>query len=220
MRRLGRDADGIEVAARRAHPLARGDGRLAHGDAVLPRAVVVGIVRNADLACRLDQGSEQGIARMRVGDAQRAVAAAKGVVALAFVSLHLLEERQHVAVAPAAIAHLRPGIEVLRLAAHEGLAVDRARAAQQAAARHGNAPAVGVGLGLGAVEPVGLGIGEKPRIADRDARPRIAGRPRLQQQHAVARVGRQPVGHHRAGRARADDDVIVGLHVGAFHLKR
>ena len=136
-------ADRIEVAARRAHPPTRGDRRLAHGDAVLLRTVVVGIVPDADLTRGLDQCREQRIAPVGIGDAQRTVAAPEGIVALAFVSLHLLEEGQHVAVAPAAIAHLRPGIEVLRLAAHEGLAVDGARTAQQAAARHRQAAAVG-----------------------------------------------------------------------------
>ena len=213
-------ADRIEVAARRAHPPTRGDRRLAHGDAVLLRTVVVGIVPDADLTRGLDQCREQRIAPVGIGDAQRTVAAAEGIVALAFVSLHLLEEGQHVAVAPAAVAHLRPRVEVLRLAAHEGLAVDGARTAQQAAARHRQAAAVGRGLRFGAVQPVGRRIGDQLRVADRDVRPRIAGRSRLQQQHAVARVGRQPVGHHGAGRAGADDDVIVGLHVGAFHLKR
>ncbi len=37
---------------------------------------------------------EQRIARFRVGDAQRALAAAKGIVALAGIAFHALEERQ------------------------------------------------------------------------------------------------------------------------------
>src|SRR5258708_24692901 len=39
---------------------------------------------------------------------------------------------------------------------------------QQAAARHRDAPSVGIGLRFGAVEPVGGGIGDQPRRADRD----------------------------------------------------
>ena len=122
------------------------------------------------------------VARLRVGDAQRALAAAKGVVAAALVAFHALEEGQDVVVAPAAVAHLRPGVEVLRLAAHEGHAVDRAGAAEQLAARHREAAAVGVGLGLGGVEPVGRGVvaaawRSRPGCATRDgwrARPPAA----------------------------------------------
>src|SRR5205085_5478853 len=102
------------------------------------------------------------------------VAAAIFVFAAAPVALDALEERQHIAIAPAGIAHLRPGVEVLRLAAHEGHAVDRARAAEQATARHRDAAALGVGLRLRRIEPVGGGIGDQPRRADRKPRPRIA----------------------------------------------
>ena len=132
-------ADRVEIGARRAHAAAAGDRRLAHRDAVLRGAVVVGVVADADLARRLDQRRENRVARLGVGDAQRAVAAAERVVAAALVALHALEEGQHLVIAPALVAHLRPGVEVLRLAAHEGHAVDRARAAEQLAARHRDA---------------------------------------------------------------------------------
>jgi hypothetical protein len=51
-----------------------------------------------------------------------------------------LKKGRHLGVAPAAVAHLRPGIEVLRLAAHEHHPVDRAGAAEQLAARYGVNP--------------------------------------------------------------------------------
>ena len=139
-------------------------------------AVVVGVVRDPDLARRLDQRGEQRIARLGVGDAQRTVPAAECVVAAALVAFHALEEGQDVRVAPAPVAHLRPGVEILRLAAHEGHAVDRAGAAEQPAARHRDRAAVGAGLGLGAVEPVGGGIVDQPGEADRNARPGMARR--------------------------------------------
>ena len=213
-------ADRIEIAPRRAHAAALGDRRLAHGDAVLPGAVVVGIVLDPDFACGPDQRRIERIARFGIGDAQRPVAAAKALVA-ALVAFHALEEGQNAVVAPALVAHLRPGIEILCLAAHEGHAVDRAGAAKQPAARHRKLAAVGVGLGLRGVEPVGRRVGQQPGVADRDARPGMAGGTRLEQQHAVARVGRQPVGHHRPGRTGADHDVVVGLDVACrHHLKR
>ena len=191
----------------------RGDRRLAHRDAFLAGAVVIRVVRDADLARRLDDRREDRVARLRVGDAQRAFPAAKPVVAVARIAFHALEEGQDLFVAPAPVAHLRPGVEILRLAAHEGHAVDRAGAAEQFAARHRDAAAVGVGLGLRRIEPVGRRVLDQPGGADRNERPGMAGRARFQQQHLVARIGRQPVRHRRAGRAGADDDVIVGLHV-------
>ena len=83
-------------------------------------------MHNADLAGRLDQRGEDRLPRFRIGDAQRALAASIGVIAVGLVTFHSLEEWQHISVAPAGIAHLRPGIEILRLAAHKRLAIDRA----------------------------------------------------------------------------------------------
>src|SRR5580698_10379235 len=128
-------ADGIEIGAGSALATAAGDRRLAHHDAFLARAVVVGVVRDADLSRSRDQRLEDRLLRRRVGDAQRPVTAAKPVVAVAFIALHALEEGQDFLVAPALVAHLRPGVEVLRLAAYKGHAVDRAGAAEQLATR-------------------------------------------------------------------------------------
>ena len=49
--------------------------------------------------------------------------------------------------------------------------------------------------------------------SDRDERPWMAGATGLQQQHRVARIGGEAVGDGGTGGSRADDDVIVGLHV-------
>ena len=62
-------ADRVQVAAGRAHPAAGGDRRLAHRDAFLAGAVIVGVVRNPDLCRGLDQGGENRVARLRVGNA-------------------------------------------------------------------------------------------------------------------------------------------------------
>ena len=169
---------------------------------------------------RLDDRGEERIARFRVGDAQRALAAAEGIVALAGIAFHALEERQHLGVAPAAVAHLRPGIEVLRLAAHEHHAVDRAGAAEQLAARHREPAAIGACLGLGGIEPVGRGIGDQPGHSDRNGGPGMARPTGFEQQHLVARICRQPVRDGRAGRPGADDNVIVGLHVWCSRAAR
>src|SRR3989442_15357120 len=57
--------------------------------------------------------------------------------------LQPLEVRQHVGIAPAAIAHLRPGIKILTLAAVVDVAVDRGRSAERLAARRIDAAAAG-----------------------------------------------------------------------------
>ena len=110
------------------------------------RAIVIRVVANADLASRLDQRLENRVARFGIGDAQRAILAAIRGVTIALIILDPLEEGQHIRIAPAAIAHLRPGIEILRLAAHESEAVDGARPTQNAPTRHGQTPAIGGGL--------------------------------------------------------------------------
>src|SRR6202040_2173340 len=108
-----------------------GDRRLAHRDAFLAGAVVIRVVPDADLCRGLDDRREERIARFRIGDAKWALPAAEGIVAAAGIAFHALEERQDLGVAPAPIAHLRPGIEVLGLAAHEHHPVDRTGAAEQ-----------------------------------------------------------------------------------------
>src|SRR5215469_16696691 len=110
-------ADWIEVAARRAHAAAAGNRCLAHRDAFLAGAVVIRVVPDADLRRRLHDRRKKRIARFRVGDAKWALATAKRIVALTGIAFHALEEWQDLSVAPAPVAQLRPGIEVLGLAA-------------------------------------------------------------------------------------------------------
>ena len=117
-------ARGVEIADGGAHPATAADRRLGHADAVLLRAVIVLGVGDADFAGRLDQRVVERSALVAFGDLQRPVAAAVLLVRVALVAFHVAEDRQHLAVAPAAIAELRPGVIVLRLAAHEDHAVD------------------------------------------------------------------------------------------------
>src|SRR5258707_14194890 len=108
-------ADRVEIAARRAHAATTSNRRLTHRDAFLAGAVVIRVVPDADLRRRLDDGREKRIARLRVGDAQRTLAAAKGIVALAGAPFPAVEERHDLCVAPPPVAQMRPGIEVLSL---------------------------------------------------------------------------------------------------------
>src|ERR1700687_4504126 len=88
------------------------------------------------------------------GDGQIAVAPAIGVLALADPPLQPLEIRQHIRIAPAAIAELRPGVEILALAAVVDVTVDRGSAAERLAARRVDAAAPGPRTRLLLVSPV------------------------------------------------------------------
>src|SRR4051812_391672 len=206
----------VEVAHRGTHATTTADRRLRHADAILLRPVVVLRVGYSDLAGRFDQGTVKRAALVAFADPERPVAAAVLVLALAPVAFHLLEDRQHLAIAPAAIAELRPGVVVLRLAAHEHHAVDGRRAAQQFAARDRNAALAGAVVGLGGVQPVGCRVLDQLGEPDRDTRPGMASPACLQHQPPVPGIGAEPVGQGRPGRAGAHHDVIEDL---AFHVE-
>ena len=139
-RRLGRPlASRRKVCAveprRRAAPR-----HLRIADALALLAVEIGIEREARLLRGFDEAMGERQDGAVVLDLERpALAAHLGIAAL-HVVLGLLEVGQHVVVAPAAAAHLRPAVEIGRRAAHIEHAVDRARAAHDAAARPFHAP--------------------------------------------------------------------------------
>lgn len=74
-----------------------------------------------------------------------------------------------------------------------------------------------IGLRIGGVVPVDAAIvnqfGETGGHVDERIEILPAG---FQQQDAMPRVGREPIGEHAAGRAGADDDVVVDA--GSRHL--
>ena len=202
----------MQEGARGADPPAVQDGALGVGDAFLDLAVVVGIAGDAGLDRTFDEGVAQGMAPVDVGDGEVAVAAAEGRIAVADAPLHAPEIGEHVGVAPAAVAELRPGVEVHGLAAIVDVAVDRAGAAQRLAARGEDAPPAGPRAGLHAVEPVHarIVVGLDEAGGDVDVGVPVA-RARLEHAHAGLAVRGQPVGEHAAGRARADDHIVIRL---------
>ena len=124
--------------------------------------------------------------------------------------LVLLEHRQHVVPAPAGEAELAPVVVVGGLAAHVDHGVDRRRAADHLAARIVQRAAVEAGHRFGLEHPVRARIADGEQIADRDVEPDpVVAAAGFEHQHAVVRIGRQPIRQHAAGRARADDDVVV-----------
>src|ERR1700730_6591706 len=191
----------IQIADGGAHPTTTADRRLGHANPILSRAVIVLGIRDADLAGRLDERVVDRSALVAFCNLQRPAAAAILVVGVALVAFHVAENRQYLSVAPAAIAELRPGIVVLRLATDEDYAVDRGRAAQKLAARNRNAPLAGALVGLRRIQPVGGGVIDQLCEADRDPRPRVAFLARFNHQYPVLAVGAQPVRQHRSGRS-------------------
>src|SRR5260370_29857600 len=130
------------------------DRTLGVGYAFLERAVVIGVARNAETDGAGHERLAERILPVHGGDGQIAVTPAIGILAFADAPLQPLEIRQHIRIAPAAIAELRPGVEILALAAVVDVTVDRGGAAEGLAARRVDAAAPGPGTPLLLVSPV------------------------------------------------------------------
>ena len=212
--RLGLDAQvgpalGLaQKSLRRRAAQAAAPRHLRIADALALLAVEIGIEREARLLRGFDEAMGERQDGAVVLDLERpALAAHLGIAAL-HVVLGLLEVGQHVVVAPAAAAHLRPAVEVGRRAAHIEHAVDRARAAHDAPARPFHAALAGALLGLGRVVPVDQRVADQRAHAGRDMDHRMpVARAGLQQDHRRARF-RQTRRDHASGRAGAHHDIV------------
>ncbi len=119
------------------------------------------------------------------------------------------ECRQHVIPAPAAKSKLAPVVVIGGLSAHRDHCVDGGGTADHLAAGIGQRAAVEAGFGLGPEHPVRTRVADREQVTDRDVEPDpVVVAAGLQDQHAVGRIGREPVGDDTAGGARADDDVV------------
>ena len=106
--------------------------------------------------------------RSLIGEVVEEPAPAVQLAVFALPALGLLEKRQYVVPAPAAVAKLRPMVEIFGLAADIDQAVDRGGAAEHAAARIGDGAAGGAGIGLGLEVPGQGRVVEQLHEADRD----------------------------------------------------
>src|SRR5205823_4273533 len=105
---------------------------------------------------------------------------------------------------------LAPMVVIGGLAAHVDHGVDGRGAADHLAARIVEAAAVEALLRLGPEHPVRARIADGEEIPDGDVEPDpIVLAAGFEQQHAHCRIGGQAVRQQAAGRARADDDVVV-----------
>ena len=180
--RIEKDARG-----RRAHPVA--DHQLDITDAFLRRAVEIVVERDAEVARGLHERLRRRVRLVDRRDAQLTTDAVQ-VGCAAVMALGALEVRQHVVPAPAGVARIAPGVEVLARAAHVDVAVDAARAADQLASRPGQTAVVQARLGLGLVAPADLRIGHHTRHAGWHLGPDVvmvdSG---FEQQHPSRRIG-------------------------------
>jgi hypothetical protein len=177
--------------------------------ALLLSAVEVRRQRVAGLLRGLHEGVAQDIGAAMFGDVESAALAVERVGA-AFAVLGFAEQRQHVLVRPAFIAEAGPVVVVPGVATDIDLGVDRGTAAQRLAARPQHLAIAAVRLRLGAELPVvdlaahqrddACGDGDQQALVDRTG---------FEQADLVFAAGRQTVGQHAAGRAAADDDVVV-----------
>ena len=127
---------------------------LGVGYALLDGAVVIRVARNAETHRAGHERLAERIPPVHGGDGQIALAPSKLILALADPPLQPLEIWQHVRIAPAAIAELGPGVEILALTAVVDVPVDRGGAPERLAARRVDAAAPGPGTRLLLIGPV------------------------------------------------------------------
>ncbi len=180
------------------------DVELAERDAVELLAVVVVVERHAGL---LGGGDDRGVDRMRLvarEHVQRPAAAVKRGLAPVEV-LRALEQGQHVLVAPARVAEVRPRVVVAAVPAGVDHAVESARSAQHLAAWPVQLTPGARALRHGAIAPVLLAVPqlEQPRgLVDRRVRVGAAGLHDDDRRTAVDEAACD----HGPRRPRADDD--------------
>ncbi|MNE33763.1 hypothetical protein D3C80_1274500 [compost metagenome] len=183
--------------------------RLLHQpETLLLGAVIVVGQLETGLRAGLNEGVEQRIVDRAALHMQRPIRAAPALLA-AMAVFHALEVRQHIRIGPAMRAELLPAVKILGMATHVNEAVDRGGAADDLAARCGDAAVVEVRFGLGEIAPIIALHAHRPcecgRHLDEGAEIRPAG---LDDDDGITTVFRQAVGDGGTCGAGADDDVI------------
>jgi hypothetical protein len=191
--------------------------RLIAAYSFLNRAVVIRIEGQAAFAGALEKRIAQHARPRRRRDRQAALAPAVAIVAVAEAPLGAAKIRQHILVAPARVAALRPRVIVLALSAVVHAAVDGAGAAQGLALRDLDLPPGGARRRLRFELPRYLGIEQSFDEARRNLDEAVGvRRPRLQDQHRVTAAARQALGQNAAGGAAADDHVVKTFHIAVL----
>ena len=204
----------VQVGARRRQPPPAMDRAVERREPLLPEAVHIVGERVPRLLHGLEERAEQGSGRGASLEHERSGVPAHRVGPVRRErAFHALEVGQAVRVIPRLHAGIRcPPLVVERVPPLEDHAVDAARAAEHLAARVVHTAAVHVRLGLALVLPVVVLAadreGERRRHVDEDV-PDVVGAPRLEHEHAVRGIRRQPVAERAAGGSAADDHEVV-----------
>ena len=143
-----------------------------------------------------------------VGHVERAAAAVE-LILHPLVVLGLLEEGQHLSIAPALVAQLGPVVIVRGMATDVDHVVDRAGPAERPPARPRESPHVAVELRHGPVAPVEGAVGQEAHQGGGVDERRAVRAACLEQEHPNGRIGGEAMGKHAAGGAGAHDDVVV-----------
>ena len=208
----------VQEGPGRADPAGPEDRALIIADTGLVFSVVIAVQRNAEAGDAVDERFAERVTPIDIGHPERAVAAAKCVVSVADPAFAPHEIWQDIAIAPAAIAALRPAVVIHLLAAIVDQAVDRARAAEGAALNGPDRPAAGPFRRLGLERPGPGRVVDGFDESGRNMQVRVAvRRSGLEHANLGLAVFRQPPGQHRSGRAGADNHVIEGIasHISA-----
>ena len=216
--------DRVVVGPGRRQATAAVDVTVEGGETFLLETVDVFGQRIAGLPARLEERLEQRIRRRPPLQLQWALAAAV-LVRAGETILHLLEVGQAVGIVPRRHTLIGgPPFVVERIAPLEDHPVDRRRSTEHLAPGVVDPTAAHERLGLGLVLPVVElrpdGERQRCRHVDEDI-PLVVGSTRLEHQHPVRRIGREPVGQYRAGRTATDDHIVVpGGHLAALLVAR
>lgn len=198
------------------------------GHAILAAAVAIRVERKAGLLRGLHEGVREGQdGETRTACQWTAAAAQRGLHRILRRILHrrlpvlaLAQVQQHLPPGPAIASGGGPIVVIEGIATHVQAAVDGAGAAHHAAARPGQAPAAGRGMGFGTEVPVQPGMVDQVAHPGRNPDQRIrAVRTGFEQHHLSAALG-QARRENAARRSRADDDVIGDRSAGVARGSR
>ena len=163
----------------------------------------------------LDEGVAQRVPPFQIMHLLLAGPPPEGIVPGAEFRLHPHEIAKHVRIGPAAVAELRPNVEVGRLAAVEDKAVDGAGPAKNPPAGNGHGTALGAPAAAGIIQPVGRGLFQKIHEAGRNPDQRVmVRRTCLKKADADRGILAQSVGKNAPRRARTDNDIVEYLRHG------
>ena len=212
--RFGRDHDRVEIGLGGGQPPTAMDVAVERREAFLAVAVDVLGQLIAGLLGGREEGGEEGARGRSALQHERSIVAAPRIVRRRGEGcLHPLEVRQAMGEVPCRHPRIgAPALVVERIATLEDLAVDARGATQHLAPGVVDAPVVHERLRLGLVAPVVEAAADGERQGGRHVDehvPRPVGPTCLQDEHAIARIGRQPIGQGAARRSPADDDEVV-----------